>query len=217
MRNLLMKEFKLCASPLSFIFILFGTMFFLPGYPVLCGAFFITLGIYQSFQNTREANDMVFSALLPVAKRDVVKGKYVFVCFIEICGILIMAVAMLLRMTLLLNASAYRNNFMMNANPFALGMAFVIFALFNRIFTAGFFKTAYKIGKPFIIYTVTAFLLIGIAEALHHFPGFEKLNSFGFENYALQSFLLLSCVIIYALVTFASYKKSCRSFEKIDL
>ena len=50
-------------------------MTLLPGYPILCGVFFITLGIFQSFQSAREANDIVFSALLPIAKRDVVKGN----------------------------------------------------------------------------------------------------------------------------------------------
>ena len=82
MRNILLKEVKLSASILSFLFILFGLMFFLPGYPVLCGVLFVTLGIFQSFQNAREANDTVFSALLPIAKRDVVKGKYLFTCSI---------------------------------------------------------------------------------------------------------------------------------------
>ena len=33
MRNILRKEMKLSASPLSYLFILFGLMFFLPGYP----------------------------------------------------------------------------------------------------------------------------------------------------------------------------------------
>lgn len=75
MSNILKKEMKLSASILSYLFIAFGLMFFLPGYPVLCGPFFVCLGIYQSFQNTREANDIVFSALLPIPKRDVVKGS----------------------------------------------------------------------------------------------------------------------------------------------
>ena len=67
MRNVLRKEMRLSASVLSYLFILFGLMFFLPGYPVLCGAFFVTLGIFQSLQTAREANDIVFSALLPFA------------------------------------------------------------------------------------------------------------------------------------------------------
>ena len=53
MRNILLKEMRLSASLLSFLFIPFGLMFFLPGYPILCGVFFVTLGIFQSFQNAR--------------------------------------------------------------------------------------------------------------------------------------------------------------------
>ena len=104
MRNILRKELKLSASPLSYFFILFGLMFFLPGYPVLCGAFFVTLGIFQGFQYAREANDIVFSALLPICKKDVVKGKYLFVCFIEACSLILMLFATLIRMTVLSNS-----------------------------------------------------------------------------------------------------------------
>ena len=80
MGKILLKEMKLSASILSYVFIVFGLMFLLPGYPVLCGVFFTTLGIYQSFQNMRETNDILFSALLPISKEDVVRGKYLFVC-----------------------------------------------------------------------------------------------------------------------------------------
>lgn len=76
MRDIMVKEIRLSASPLAFIFIVAGLMFFIPGYPILCGAFFVTLGLFHSFQAAREANDIVFSALLPVAKKDVVKGRY---------------------------------------------------------------------------------------------------------------------------------------------
>lgn len=217
MRNILLKEIKLSASPLSFLFILFGLMFFLPGYPILCGVFFVTLGIFQSYQNAREANDMVFSALLPIAKRDVVKGKYLFTCFIQLCGILLMTFATILRMTVLSDAAVYRNNALMNANLFALGMAFVGFGLFNLIFVGGFFKTAYKFGRPFVGYIVTVFLLIGIAEALHHFPGLSILNAFGTEHFAIQLLLLGIGLGIYLAATFLSYKKACANFEKIDL
>ena len=217
MRNILLKEVKLSASILSFLFILFGLMFFLPGYPVLCGVFFVTLGIFQSFQNAREANDTVFSALLPIAKRDVVKGKYLFTCSIELCGILLMAAATVVRMTALADAAVYRNNALMNANLFALGMAFVGFGLFNLIFVGGFFKTAYKFGRPFVGYTITAFLLIGIAESLHHFPGLAFLNAFGTEHFAVQLLLLVIGIVIYLSSTLLSYKKACANFEKIDL
>ena len=99
MNALLRKEMRLSASILSYLFITFAVMTLLPGYPILCGVFFITLGIFQSFQSTREANDIVFSALLPVAKRDIVKGKYQFSIFIELSGFLLMAILTIFRMT----------------------------------------------------------------------------------------------------------------------
>ena len=217
MSAFLKKELRLSASVLSYIFIAFALMTMIPGYPVLCGVFFVTLGIFQTFQSAREANDIVYSALLPVAKRDVVKGRYKFVVFIELCSFAVMAVLTLVRMTVLADAQPYRNNALMNANPFFLGMALFIFGLFNVIFVGGFFKTAYKFGKPFVVYIIAAFIALGIAEALHHFPGLEALNAFGFDHIALQMSLLLGGALLYAVMTALSCKKACADFEKIDL
>ena len=217
MNPLLRKEMRLSASILSYLFIVFGFMTLLPGYPILCGVFFITLGIFQSFQSAREANDIVFSALLPVAKHDVVKGKYQFSVLIELCGMMVMAILTLVRMTVFSGAGIYRQNALMNANPFFLGMALLMFGMFNMIFVGGFFKTAYRFSKPFVTYIIVCFLLIGVAEALHHFPGLEALNAFGFEHIGLQLSLMLCGAVMYVLLTVLSYNKACGNFEKIDL
>lgn len=217
MRNLLVKEMRLSASVLSYIFIVFGVMFLIPGYPILCGAFFSCLGIFQSFQNAREANDLVFSALLPVSKQDVVKGKLLFSCVIELCTLALMAIVMIVRMTVLADAPVYRSNALMNANPFALGVAFLLFGLFNLIFIAGFFKTSYKFAKPFVTYIVVTFLVIGIAEALHHIPGLEALNAFGLTHLPLQAGLLAAGVVCYIALTGLALKSAAASFEETDL
>ena len=217
MNALLRKETRLSALLLTYLFIGFAAMTLLPGYPILCGPFFITLGIFQSFQSAREANDIVFSALLPIAKRDVVKGKYQFLMLIELCGFAVMAALTALRMTALADAPVYRNNALMNANPFFLGMALVLFGLFNAVFLGGFFRTGYNIGKPFIVHIVVAFLVIGVAEALHHFPGLGALNAFGFDHLGLQLSLLLGGALLYAACTWLSYQKACADFEKVDL
>ena len=198
MRNILRKELKLSASPLSYFFILFGLMFFLPGYPVLCGAFFVTLGIFQGFQYAREANDIVFSALLPICKKDVVKGKYLFVCFIEACSLILMLFATLIRMTVLSNSAVYRTNALMNANLFAVAGALFVFGLFNTIFLGGFLA------------------IVGF-EALHHFPGLEVLNAFGFDRIGLQFVLFFAGFSVFLIMTLLSYRSACRHFERIDL
>ena len=217
MRNMLKKEMRLSASVLSYLFIGFGLMFFLPGYPILCGAFFVTLGIFQSFQSAREANDIVFSALLPVAKRDVVKGKYAFVCLIEGGAFLLMALAAALRMTVFSHSAVYRANALMNANCFALGMACVIFGLFNSVFVGGFFKTAYKFARPFVAYIVVCLFVIFAAEAAHRVPGLEKLNAFGTDAIALQLILLAAGILFFVLITVLSCRSACGRFERLDL
>lgn len=216
MVKILKKEMMLSAAPLTYFFILFGFMFFLPGYPILCAPFFVTLGIFKSFQNAREANDFVFSALLPIAKRDVVKGKYIFSCFIELASLVIMAVSTLVRMTVLKDDFVYRSNALMNANLYALGAALVIFGLFHLIFIGGFFKTAYKFGS-FVSYIVAAFLALGIFEAMHYLPGMSAVNAFGFDHPGLQLALLAAGAMIYLILTWISYRNSCASFDKIDL
>jgi hypothetical protein len=216
MNPLLRKEMILSASPLSYIFIVFGVLTLVPGYPILCGVFFVTLGIFHSFQNAREANDIVFSALLPIAKHDVVKGKYQFSILIEMSGFLVMAAFTAVRMIAMSDADIYQQNALMNANPFFLGVALLIFGLFNLIFVGGFFKTAYKMTS-FATYIFVAFLTIGVAEAMHYVPGFEAFNAFGFDDMALQLPLMLCGALLYLMLTYLSYRKACADFEMIDL
>ena len=216
MNALLNKEIRLSASVLSYIFIISAVLTLVPGYPILCGAFFITLGLFHSFQNAREANDMVFSALLPVAKHDVVKGKLMFSVMIEMAGFTLMAVLTIVRMTVLADSDVYHDNALMNANLFFLGAALVIFGLFNLVFIGGFFKTAFKLS-PFFPYIVAAFVVVGIAESMHHIPGLEAVNAFGFDDLVLQVCLLLAGVVMFVALTFISYRKSCKDFDNIDL
>ncbi len=216
MKALLQKEMCLSASLITYFFIAAAIITLFPGYPILCGPFFATLGIFHSFQNSREANDIVYSTLLPIAKSDVVKGKYLFSVIIESAALIIMTLLTILRMTLLTDAKPYRQNALMNANLFYLGMALVIFGLFNLIFIGGFFKTAYKL-TPFIKYIIAVILTIGAAETVHHIPGLENVNAFGFEHLTLQLILLIAGIGLFILMTALSCKKACARFEIIDL
>ena len=215
MKSLLTKELKLAASPLSFLFLAFAAMTLIPGYPILLGSFFVCLGIFQSFQTVRETNDILYTVLLPVDKGDAVRAKYIFVCFIEILAWLLMAALTALRMTVMAEAAAYAGNPLMDANLVYLAYAAVVFALFNAVFLGGFFKTGYKFGMPFIVFIIAAMLTVGIAETLHHIPGLEFLN--GSSALGVQAAILVAGLAIYALVTWASCRKSRQRFEKLDL
>ena len=130
---------------------------------------------------------------------------------------ILMAVSVILRMTVFSGSAVYRSNALMNANFFALGAACVIFGLFNWIFVRGFFKTAYKFARPFVLFVVVAFLSIFAAESLHHVPGLEILNAFGPDHLVIQLILLAAGMIVFLLLTVLSCRRACEDFERIDL
>ncbi len=217
MKSLLDKELKLATSPLAWLFLAFSAMVMLPGYPILMGCFFVCLGLFQSFQAAREANDTLYTVLLPVRKADAVKAKYLSVCFFELTAWLLMAVFTFVRMRLLPDAPPYVTNPLMNPSPVFLAFALLIFLLFNLIFVGGFFRTAYKLGKPFVLFIIAGMLCITAAEVLHHIPALSFLNTPAGERLGLQFVILALAALLYAGLTFLSEKRSEQRFEQIDL
>ena len=215
MKNLLIKELKLAAHPLTFVFIAFSLMTFLPGYPILMGTFFICLGLFQTFKNGREANDTLYTVLLPIKKRDAVKARFVLVCTVQLAAMILMAVFAVIRMTALKDAPIYVENVMMDANLVFLGWALLVFSAFNVFFAGPFFKTAVKLGGPFIAFCVAAFVLIAAGEVLHHVPGLDFLN--GQENIGIQAVILVVCIVVYIVAMLLSMKAAQNNFEKVDL
>ncbi|MCQ2494912.1 MAG: ABC-2 transporter permease [Lachnospiraceae bacterium] len=216
MKTLLKKEFTFSANILTYIFIAAALMTFIPGYPILCGPFFVCMGIFYTFQSAREGNDILFSSLLPVKKGDVVRARYIFSVIIEAIAFAVIVAVTFIRMFLISDAAPYVNNALMNANLMSLGFALLIFAAFNMFFIGGFWKDAYKIGKPFLVSCIVTFLILGVGETLHHLPGLMALNT-PMGMLEIQLPILIASVIIYIVTTIISCDMSVKSFERIDL
>lgn len=210
MNKLFIKEIKLSSHPLSYFFIAFSFMFLIPGYPILCAPFFVTLGILQSFQKTRENGDILFSVLLPIPKKEVVTGKFIFILFIELCSALIMALCVILRKSVMKDNPLYISNPMLEADFSAFSSALLIFSLYNFIFVRGFFHTAYKLGLPFLFYAVSAFVVIAGAEILSHLSFMHILEE-------RQFLVMITGLLLFALITHISYRMSVKSFLRLDL
>lgn len=216
MKKLLVKEMKLSANPLSCWFISFAAMTLIPRYPILIGSFFVCLGIFYTYQQIREYDDITYTVMLPIRRKDVVTSKYLFVLLIQLVAFTLCALFTLIRMKFLVNVEPYLSNPLMNANATYLGFVLMIFAAFNSIFLKNFFKTTYKIGKPFIIFCVLSFMIVLIAEALHHIPGVESLNSPS-DISTLQLLVLTLGMVLFIVCTWVSHNKAIHYFEKIDL
>ena len=217
MKNLLCKELRLATPLLTFLFLGFTAMTFIPGYPILCGAFFVCFGIFQSYQNGRTDNDILYTVLLPVKKSDVVKAKYAAAVTVELTAFCLFAVFTFVRMLWLSDSGVYKTNVLMGANPVFLAFVLLVFTAFNVVFIGGFFKTAYNFGKPFIAFLIMSFLLIGLGETLHHLPGLGWLNELGLDHAGRQLPVLLAAAVVYAAATAASCRASQKRFERIDL
>jgi len=217
MKNLLYKELKLASLLLTYLFILFAFMTLIPGYPILVGVFFVCLGIFQSFRSARENNDILYTVLLPVKKSDAVKAKYIFAVFIEMTTFVLCLILTIIRMTVWAEAGPYVTNVLMNANQVYLAHMLIIFALFNWIFIAGFFKTAYQFSKPFITFIIVSFVYITFAEAIHFVPGLTFLNDTATMGNGLMWGIFAIGVVIYVVVTLASCSVAKKRFDKVDM
>lgn len=217
MKDLLYKEFALATPLLTFLFLGFTAMTFIPGYPILCGAFFVCFGIFQSYQFGREDNDTLYTVLLPVRKSDAVKSKYAAAVAVQMTAFAMFAGFTCIRMVFLSDTVAYQTNVLMSANLIFLAFVLLIFAAFNCVFIGGFFKTAYGFGKPFICFIAVCFAIIGLAETLHHLPGLGWMNAQRVSQAWEQFPILLTAAVLYTVATAASCKVSQSRFEKIDL
>lgn len=217
MKKLLYKEFSLATPLLTVLFLGFTVMTFIPGYPILCGVFFVCFGIFQSYQTAREDNDILYTSLLPIKKSDVVCAKYVSAVILQGIAFVLFSIFTFIRMFFLSDSAVYTNNVLMGANFVFLSFVLLIFAVFNVIFIGGFFKTAYRYGKPFVLFIIATFAIIAIAETLHHLPGMNWLNNLNFDSAVCQLPLLVCAVVIYIITTVVSCKKSKARFEKLDL
>ncbi len=215
MKNLLNKELRLSSHPLSYLFLGFSLMALIPGYPILVGAFFICFGIFETFRSSRETNDVLYSVLLPIDKKDTVKARYLFVCLIEGIAFLLMAGLTALRMIFFADAAVYVNNAMMNSNPVFLAWTLLIFTFFNTLFVGPFYKTAYRFAGPLVAFIVASFSAVSVAEVLHHIPGLTFLNTS--ERLPLQLTLAGAALAVFLFSTVLSCRIAQRRFELLDL
>lgn len=214
MTALLKKEMRLTASVLSYLFLAFTLMAFIPNYPILIGAFFVCFGVFQTFQKARESNDILFSTLLPVKKTDIVKTKFLFVLIIEGAGLVLTVAFSLVRLLALNKVMPYAVSGMMNTNLAFFGYYLTVYAFFNIFFVGGFFKTAYKIGIPFLKFCIAAFLTVVVGEVLHFIPPLGVLNA-DFNVFQLIPFFV--GVAVFVAGTVAAYLISRKNFNEIDL
>ncbi|HOO61501.1 MAG TPA: ABC-2 transporter permease [Bacillota bacterium] len=215
-KNLLYKELRLATHPTQFLFLSFGLMLLIPAYPYYVAFFYITLSQFFVTTIGRENNDVSFTAMLPVAKRDVVKARLLMGVIFEVLS-LIIAIPFSFLGTF---THPSGNEAGIEANPAFFGFVLIMFAIFNLIYYTGFYKTAYKAGKYFLAASILMFIYIGICESLVWIPvpGLkEYLDTMNASMMIKQLPILGAGILIFVLGYFLTFHISAKRFEKVDL
>lgn len=216
MKSLIYKEFRMVLKPYMFIFVLMPLLLLIPSYPYFVGLAFMIQGIFLYFNETRTNNDILFTSLLPISRNRIVLIKHIGVIILEL-STLIFAVPCALLSSFVINTNG--NVAGLDANMTLFGCVLFEYALFNLIFLPNYFKTTQKIGKLLLCGLIVFVILQVVVEIL--VAGVSQLN-YIFDGTATETAVYRAIVLVIGLVAFvasgfASYKLSCKNFEKVGL
>ena len=211
--TLLYKEMRLVAHPTSIVFAFLGCLVLVPSYPYSVVFMFGCLAPYITFVNARETNDVWYTAVLPITKRESVLGKCLLVVSLQLFQLLFSVPFAILR-----DAMNMANNPVgLDATVAWYGFGFFLYAVFDLLFLTAFYKSGYKAGKAFILAAIPMVILMAAIEAAAHIPALVWMDSRQPEHLLMQLPILLIGIASYgALVPFA-YRISAKRFEKVDL
>lgn len=213
MRQLLYKELKLALHPTAYMFVFFPAMLLIPNYPYYVAFFYVGMGVFFTCLGGRENNDIMFTLLLPVKKSDAVKARLTLISLLELASVALSAPFIFLRASMPIGG----NEVGMDANASLLGSALIMFAAFNFCFFTYYYAHPDKVGTAFIRGAAAIFVYMTIAEILVHFPVISLCDGLDPAYLPLRLAILAAGMLIFAAVTYVTYKKCAANFEKIDL
>ena len=223
MKALLYKEFKLAMHPICYVFLFaFPFMILIPSYPLGVGFIYILTCypiLFLGANKGQQSNDLLFSTLLPVRKKDIVLARIMTVAIMQIVFMLIMSALAPLSYFIQTKMPPEISIPGLGLNGFVsvLGIALIGFSIADLIF----FPIYYKRGKSIVMSTllmIFGFMLyIAIfIVVLPLIPGLEWYKNFFEGAIWVQIIVLVVSLVIYVVIHFFVYKISAKELEKVD-
>ena len=233
MKALIYKELKLAMHPICYLFVaLFPLMILIPSYPMGIGFIYILSCypvLFLGANKGQQSNDLLYSTLLPVRKKDIVMARIITVILMQVAYMLILSA--LYPAALAINAEITRQTEAARAagenvsdvtipglglNSFVLLLAFAVvgYAIADLIF----FPIYYKHGKSIVMSTLMTILgfvvYIGVFTiGLPFVPGLEIMNNL---HVGIQFICLGAAIGLSALAHYFVYKISSKRLERVD-
>ena len=227
MKQLFYKELKLCLPLQVPLFFLFAAMLFIPAYPYLVACYFTCNSIFYMYNQSVGNNDLLFTALLPVSKEQVVKARVRFTVLIQLVMFLLLIPMIFVNHRLVPQGNPAGTD----GNLTFLAASLVLFTVFNVAFIPAFYRDEHKTGKNFLVSTIAVFVwiilwegfMITASAAKGSVPFFawvaENLDAFPAAAGAWRTQLvaLAAGALIYGAGTCLVKRKAVRIFEQVDL
>ena len=226
MKALIYKELKLSMHPICYIFILlFPFMILIPSYPMGIGFIYVLTCypvLFLGVNKGQQSNDLLYSTLLPVRKKDIVMARIITVILMQVAFIAIMsALYPLARIinTNILQSAEHPEEYTvpglgLDSYVLLLAIAIIGYAIADLVF----FPIYYKKGKSIVASTLLTILgfaiYIGVfTVALPYVPGLEFLNNL---HIGIQFGVLAGALVVSFALHLVVYKVSSKRLEKVD-
>ena len=226
MKALLYKELRLAMHPICYVFIaLFPLMILIPSYPLGIGFIYILAGypiLFLGANKGQQSNDLLYSVLLPVRKKDIVKARIATVIIMQVAYIVLMTA--LYPLARLVNAAIAQSasnpeeykipGLGLNSFVLLLAIGIIGYAIADLIF----FPIYYKKGKSIVmstLFTIIGFVIyIGVFTiGLPYVPGLEIMNNM---HLGIQFAILGGAILISFLFHLLVYRISSKRLERVD-
>ena len=217
---------RLSMHPICYIFIvLFPLMFLIPSYPLGIGFIYVLTCypiLFLGANKGQQSNDLLYSTLLPVRKKDIVMARILTVIFMQIAFILVMTalypVARIINNAIAQSAEKPSEYMIpglgLDSYVLLLAIALIGYAIADIIF----FPIYYKHGKSIVmstLFTILGFVVyIGIFTiGLPFIPGLDILNNL---HLGIQFVILGAAILISFGLHVVVYKVSSKRLEMVD-
>ena len=217
---------RLSMHPICYIFIaLFPLMILIPSYPLGIGFIYVLTCypiLFLGANKGQQSNDLLYSTLLPVRKKDIVLAKILTVIFMQVAFILIMSalypVARMINDAIIANSENPEKNTIpgLGLNSYVLVLAFAVvgYAIADIIF----FPIYYKHGKSIVmstLFTILGFVIyIGVVTiGLPFVPGLGILNNL---HIGIQFAILAGAIMLSFVLHIFVYRISSKRLEMVD-
>lgn len=229
MKSLLYKEFRLAMHPLCYVFtFVFPLMVLIPNFPLFIGTLYIIPGftiLFLGANKGKQSNDLFYSALLPIRKKDIVKARLMSVMAMEMMALIMMGIMYPLKLVIEANMPEVTSPFPTSGIISGFAFALVGYVLVNAVYFLMFYKSGRSVTAPTLIgtfgYVIHILIFTSILPAYDPksktalAPGFYQ--AFISIDQGIQVIYLAVAILLYLVGNYLVYKKASQELEHADL